>query len=1042
MLASFALILVAVLLSRRTLPPGPAAATATAVVFLGLLLWIVYYFIDALTGAGIDSSVLYQLRTDWEGVGISDFAPLASVTALMLILAIVLSVFIYRVIRSEPPAFGSAIRIAAACVAIAGSFFFNPALHDIVALGQIVRSTEASISGDLPELFVPAKEVSFAGRPRNFIILYLESVERTYLDPSLFPGLMPNLSALEGQALSFTDITQVDGTNWTISGMVASQCGMPLVNAGANNSMSGLDTFLPGATCLGDLLASQGYALSYIGGADLDFAGKGNFYRTHGFGTVEGVDELRDRLEDPEYLSDWGLYDDTLYGLAVGQFDGLSRQPANFGQIMLTVDTHHPYGYMSRDCGDMVYGDGKNEILNAVHCADLMAGKFIRHVTGSPAFADTVLVVVSDHLAMPNSARDILERGERRNLVLFFGKDIAPALNDKPGSMLDLAPTLLNLIGADVEGFGYGRDLLAETPTLIDRDGPLDVLLHEDAGFLASLWSFPRIENGISVDLASEKAIVGGRNVKLPTLFQLDRDLATTDVQFDFYEDRTLAEIVADLPYDQRFIWIDHCERTALLMSGAPSDGAGFCLVAGMPGGEALEAKDLADGTTVGFAELQEIFASAQPSRERYEERHSDFARLVEFGTVDVISFAPPPTLVGDFALKSSGFSQGPSFATNRALGEKVGLLRGLTLLGFDADRPPVRLAHRDTCGYGGVVSDTVGLEGDFGSVIAKNRGEYGAFAIVAHDSVLCYGVETDLEPLFRGTGLSRWQELGFEQPYVALLPGGGDPVEFVGAPRTALAIEARDFVVQLSAGENREPVAQRQLDGLPRVAHAGGAIEGAIYTDALEALDANAEHYDLFEIDLSWTSDGQLVCLHDWEDAFKATFGYVPSERPDLEAFENLVRDHAGFTNCTLETLAAWMQRNPEKRIVLDVKEDVTDALRLIAERFPDLRPAFIPQIYQPEEYATVRSLGYDDIIWTLYRYEGSDEDVLAAIRATDLFGLAMPVERAQDGLARRAREETGVLSLAHTINSVEDFRTLQDAGIAEIFTDYLHAR
>ena len=32
-------------------------------------------------------------------------------------------------------------------------------------------------------------------QPRNFVLLYLESVERSYLDETRFPGLMPNLAA-------------------------------------------------------------------------------------------------------------------------------------------------------------------------------------------------------------------------------------------------------------------------------------------------------------------------------------------------------------------------------------------------------------------------------------------------------------------------------------------------------------------------------------------------------------------------------------------------------------------------------------------------------------------------------------------------------------------------------------------------------------------------------------------------------------------------------------------------------------------------------
>lgn len=51
----------------------------------------------------------------------------------------------------------------------------------------------------------------------------------------------------------------------------------------------------------------------------------------------------------------------------------------------------------------------------------------------------------------------------------------------------------------------------------------------------------------------------------------------------------------------------------------------------------------------------------------------------------------------------------------------------------------------------------------------------------------------------------------------------------------------------------------------LLRIAHAGGQIGATTYTNSIEALDANYEKgFRAFEIDFSWTSDHQLVCLQE----------------------------------------------------------------------------------------------------------------------------------------------------------------------------------
>ncbi|WP_328732171.1 sulfatase-like hydrolase/transferase [Vreelandella azerica] len=83
---------------------------------------------------------------------------------------------------------------------------------------------------------------------------------------------------------------------------------------------------VPGVECLGDLLSAQGYRLSFLGGASTEFAGKGRFYRDHGFKHVYGLQTLQKHLEDPEYVNDWGLYDDTLYDLTLDEIERLDSQ--------------------------------------------------------------------------------------------------------------------------------------------------------------------------------------------------------------------------------------------------------------------------------------------------------------------------------------------------------------------------------------------------------------------------------------------------------------------------------------------------------------------------------------------------------------------------------------------------------------------------------------------------------------------------------------------------------------------------------------------
>ena len=78
-------------------------------------------------------------------------------------------------------------------------------------------------------------------------------------------------------------------------------------------------------------------------------------------------------------------------------------------------------------------------------------------------------------------------------------------------------------------------------------------------------------------------------------------------------------------------------------------------------------------------------------------------------------------------------------------------------------------------------------------------------------------------------------------------------------------------------------------LPCLPPIAHAGGAYRGLIYTNSVEALEENADSFHLFEIDLSWSEDNQLVGLHDWGNTFSKFFGFTVEEPIDYAAFLEL---------------------------------------------------------------------------------------------------------------------------------------------------------
>nr|MCH9659877.1 sulfatase-like hydrolase/transferase [Bacteroidota bacterium] len=281
---------------------------------------------------------------------------------------------------------------------------------------------------------------------KNLVFIYLESLEKVYTDERIFPGLTPNLNKLSQSGLTFNHMVQTEGTGWTIGGMVASQCGTPLLyGPGLGNNDILQNGFLNKATCLGDILKLAGYYQVFLGGASAEFAGKGSFLTSHGYDEVKGKKELSPHLEDSSYISGWGLYDDSLFAIAEEKFKQLAQQGQPFNLTLLTLDTHHPIGNASRSCPS--YKALDNSILDAVHCSDFLVNQFIEALSTHPAWKNTLIVLFSDHLAMRNIAQDYYPDGYDRQLLFIVLNAGSKGKVHSKGFHMDIAPTLLHLLG-------------------------------------------------------------------------------------------------------------------------------------------------------------------------------------------------------------------------------------------------------------------------------------------------------------------------------------------------------------------------------------------------------------------------------------------------------------------------------------------------------------------------------------------------------------------------------------------------------------------
>lgn len=137
------------------------------------------------------------------------------------------------------------------------------------------------------------------------------------------------------------------------------------------------------------------------------------------------------------------------------------------------------------------------------------------------------------------------------------------------------------------------------------------------------------------------------------------------------------------------------------------------------------------------------------------------------------------------------------------------------------------------------------------------------------------------------------------------------------------------------------EHVDAYKKDTLRFIAHAGGKIDNHIYTNSLEALNANyAKGFRLFELDIQTTSDGKFVAAHYWEDWVTMT-GYTGETPVSHKEFMSH-KLYETYTPLDMKAINSWFKKHPDAILVSDkintpkaFASQFIDSNRLIMELF-----------------------------------------------------------------------------------------------------------
>jgi phosphoglycerol transferase len=315
---------------------------------------------------------------------------------------------------------------------------------------------------------------------RNLVVIYLESLERSYVDIDATQRAYAPINDLARQSVEAVNLQQVFGTTYTIAGIVASQCGVPLISSGLGDiffrkrTTVSLEALMPSVTCLGDVLRDDGYTLSYLNGADLNRFSKRGFLKSHGYTRLLGSGDVAPEIMEGRSNA-FGMNDALLFGYVYDEYDHLSTQAAPFAMSMLTIATHGPDAFLDNECSS---DNQTSKMPAAIACTAKHLQNFISYVRANPAARDTDIVVLSDHLALPNTLETALKaKGDQRRDLFFINSGADAQVIERPATMLDIYPTILEHLGYGLRDgqANLGRSMFNATPNLLERFGVDDV---------------------------------------------------------------------------------------------------------------------------------------------------------------------------------------------------------------------------------------------------------------------------------------------------------------------------------------------------------------------------------------------------------------------------------------------------------------------------------------------------------------------------------------------------------------------------------------
>ncbi len=295
----------------------------------------------------------------------------------------------------------------------------------------------------------------------NVLLIILESTAAQYLgafgatsDPT------PNLSALARRSVVFTNAYTAYPES--VKGLVATLASRyPGFDVSAEHHAPMMSASVATA------LAHDGYKTGLFHSGRFVYLGMSELLANAGFERLEDAGDI-----GGNHASSFGVDERAAVDHVLRWIDAVPRRQPFFAAY-LPIAGHHPYGYSMPGPFDAT--DESNRYRNALHEGDAAIGTLLRGLAERGLDSSTVVVVFGDHgeafgQHRGNYGHDLALYEENVHVPLLIARPVrgtraqARLDVDYPVSLMDVAPTILDLVGVHAPAAFQGNSLLGAEP--------------------------------------------------------------------------------------------------------------------------------------------------------------------------------------------------------------------------------------------------------------------------------------------------------------------------------------------------------------------------------------------------------------------------------------------------------------------------------------------------------------------------------------------------------------------------------------------------